>query len=116
MTKWIGVDLDGTLAHYDTWKGVEHIGDPIPLMVDRVEAWMKAGEDVRIFTARVAEGRGITVPHIEKWCAKHLGHVLPITNVKDYNMEVLWDDRAITVEHNTGRRLTLVKLDYGEGL
>ena len=25
---WIGVDLDGTLAHYDKWRGVEHVGDP----------------------------------------------------------------------------------------
>jgi hypothetical protein len=26
---WIGVDLDGTLAHYDGWKGIDHIGEPI---------------------------------------------------------------------------------------
>lgn len=33
---WIGVDLDGTLAHYEGWKGVEHIGEPIPAMVERI--------------------------------------------------------------------------------
>ena len=27
--KWLGVDLDGTLAHYDGWKGIDHIGMPI---------------------------------------------------------------------------------------
>ena len=32
----IAVDLDGTLARYDGWKGIDHIGDPIPLMVSRV--------------------------------------------------------------------------------
>jgi len=24
---WIGVDLDGTLALYDRWRGIEHVGD-----------------------------------------------------------------------------------------
>ena len=32
---WIGTDLDGTLAKYDGWKGWQHIGDPIPKMVER---------------------------------------------------------------------------------
>jgi len=35
---WIGVDLDGTLAHYDGWKGPTHIGAPIHKMVQRVRA------------------------------------------------------------------------------
>lgn len=30
---WLGVDLDGTLAVYDKWRGIEHIGAPIPAMV-----------------------------------------------------------------------------------
>ncbi len=29
MKKTVCVDLDGVLAHYDGWKGVDHIGDPI---------------------------------------------------------------------------------------
>jgi hypothetical protein len=33
---WIGVDLDATLAKYDGWKSADHIGEPIPAMVDRV--------------------------------------------------------------------------------
>ena len=32
MSGWIGVDLDGTLAFYDMWRGMEHIGKPIPAM------------------------------------------------------------------------------------
>jgi hypothetical protein len=40
---------------------------------------------------------------IAEWCRKHLGYVLPITNVKDYGMVELWDDRAVQVEMNTGR-------------
>ena len=34
---------------------------------------------------------------------KHLGAVLPITCVKDYGMEEIWDDRAIQMERNTGK-------------
>jgi hypothetical protein len=50
---WVGVDLDGTLATYNTWEGPEHIGEPIPEMVERVKAWRRDGRAVRIFTARV---------------------------------------------------------------
>lgn len=105
---WIGVDLDGTLAHYDGWKGIEHIGEPVPAMLDRVKAWLREGRDVRIFTARVSDtGRRDmharqARQHIEAWCATHIGRVLPVTNVKDYAMIELWDDRAVQVEANTG--------------
>lgn len=30
----IALDLDGVLANYDGWKGIYHIGDPIPGAVD----------------------------------------------------------------------------------
>ena len=30
-------DLDGTLAEYNGWVSEEHIGDPIPAMVERVK-------------------------------------------------------------------------------
>lgn len=50
---WIGVDFDGTLAHYDKWMGPEACGQAIQPMVDRVMEWRKAGREVRIFTARV---------------------------------------------------------------
>ena len=26
---WYGFDLDGTLAKYDGWKGIDHIGEPV---------------------------------------------------------------------------------------
>ncbi len=51
---WYGVDLDGTLAHYDGWMGPTEIGPPISKMVHRVRRWLAEGRDVRIFTARVA--------------------------------------------------------------
>lgn len=108
---WVAVDLDGTLARYDKWRGEKHIGAPIPRMLARVKRWLKEGRDVRIFSARVcadggnerdvAEVRG----YIERWCKQHIGVVLPVTNVKDYGMAELWDDRAVQVEKNTGRRM-----------
>jgi len=118
---WIGVDLDGTLAHYDSgYSSHFMVGPPIPAMLARVKDWLAQGKDVRIFTARVApphseeviaRQRGI----IEDWCLEHLGTVLPITATKDYEMLELWDDRCVTVEKNTGRCLTLLRGEI-EGL
>jgi hypothetical protein len=130
MKGWIGVDLDGTLAHYDEWRGPFHIGPPVPAMVARVKQWLRDGIDVRIFTARVDGGEaallaGDTKGHLYKdvnaikgairhWCVMHIGVDLPITNVKDYAMAELWDDRCVRVEKNTGVRIS--PSDYEEVL
>lgn len=110
MAGWIGVDLDGTLAHYEGWKGEDHIGPPIPAMLARIKAWLAAGREVRIFTARVYDGgednkvRDVTKVRkvIEDYCLVHVGQILRVTCVKDYGMIELWDDRAIRVRINTG--------------
>lgn len=114
---WIGVDLDGTLAHYDGWRGIDHIGEPVPAMIERVRRWLSEGREVRIFTARVCENRqgdeldGSAMAarlYIEEWLTDHGllrpdGKPLAVTNLKDYAMDELWDDRAVQVEPNTGR-------------
>lgn len=110
MTGWIGVDLDGTLAQYDGWKGPEHIGEPIPRMVERVKAWLAEGKDVRIFTARVCSSQpGNTglkaMAAIQRWCDTHIGHALAVTSEKDWSMIELWDDRCVQVVPNTGHRI-----------
>lgn len=102
MHGWIAVDLDGTLAHYDGWKGIGHVGEPIAPMLDRVKTWLADGMSVRIFTAR-AVGPDAVV-HIQDWTEKHTGFRLEVTNVKDFGMIELWDDRAIQVVPNTGDR------------
>lgn len=56
---------------------------------------------MRIFTARTED----SYPAIEKWCIRQFGRKLPITNVKDYGCIEFWDDRAVQVEPNTGRRV-----------
>lgn len=123
MSGWIAVDLDGTLAEYPGTYGVPHgIGKPIPRMVNRVKDWLKEGKDVRIFTARAAGpfvdvlGRDIgeeaCLKEVRDWCKEHIGTILPVTCRKDYQMIELWDDRAVQVIPNTGRRADSEYLRY----
>lgn len=128
MSGWIGVDFDGTLAEYGSWQGANHCGAPVGAMLFRVKKWLADGMAVRIFTARISPldrcimpdevvtapcggGGGIVdrvseakwaVLAIRAWCQEHIGQTLPITNVKDYGMIELWDDRAVQVRQNTG--------------
>ncbi|KKM15763.1 hypothetical protein LCGC14_1692680 [marine sediment metagenome] len=107
MGGWIGVDLDGTLAEYDGWKGEEHIGKPIPAMVERVQQWLAKGYEVRVFTARVSTRESdelAAVKHaIHEWTKRHIGTPLVSTCSKDYAMVELWDDRCVQVIPNTGQ-------------
>lgn len=115
-TGWIGVDLDATLARSSGPITELIIGDPVPDMADRVRCWISAGEDVRIFTARVDSGKGaremgftpfadvdLNRRVIQDWTEKHFGLRLPVTNEKDCAMKELWDDRAVRVIANTGK-------------
>lgn len=97
---WIGVDLDGTLAHYDHWRGEKHIGKPVPTMLARVQNWRAQGFRVKIFTARASVPE--LVPPIQRWLSKHDLDDLEITNCKDMQMIELWDDRSVQVIANTG--------------
>lgn len=122
MSGWIGVDLDGTLATYGVYQGPDHIGEPVPAMLSRVKQWLAEGKTVKIFTARVDGGNAAILlgnpegqkfqdvdaikKTIREWCKRHVGTELEITNMKDYGMIELWDDRAIRVEMNTGRILS----------
>ena len=77
---WIGVDLDGSIAHYDGWRGETHIGDPIPKMIERVRGWLLEGRIVKIFTARVSttdpEELAAVKKAIKDWTLKHVGREL----------------------------------------
>ena len=104
---WIGIDLDGTLAHYEGWNGVDHIGEPIPAILNLVKDLLARGKDVRIFTARVGPqkdpgDRVHAAQAIRAWCMKHLGQEIPITHEKDFAMIWLLDDRCSQVIKNTG--------------
>ena len=101
IEKWIGVDLDGTLAHYEGWIGPEYIGAPIMPMLKRVKQWLREGKKVKIFTARVSDPENI--PYIEQWLIKQRIGGLEITNVKDFGMTVLYDDRCVQVLQHHAR-------------
>lgn len=115
MSAWIGVDFDGTLAHYEGWDDGK-LGMPIPAMLARVKRWLEEGHTVKIFTARVGTtGKRNLVggvddvdfaqeqrEAIEKWCLEHIGQVLEVTATKDFLMIELWDDRAVQVHMNKG--------------
>lgn len=103
----IACDLDGTLAHYDKWHGIDHIGEPIAGTVRAVRSALAAGHSVSIFTARVApfEGRDDgeeAARHIRLWCAKHIGVELPVTAIKYGWFDEFWDDKAVHVVKNDG--------------
>jgi hypothetical protein len=115
--EWIGVDLDGTLAHWDDFVSWDHIGAPIPQMVDRVRGWLAAGHEVRVMTARMpADGtmgqcsisrrfyRPLDMQRVvSHWTLTHIGKELLATCTKDCMMIEQWDDRAVQVVTNTGR-------------
>jgi hypothetical protein len=121
FVRWMGVDLDKTLAKWTGETAPCEIGEPIPKMVARVRGWISRGIEVRIFTARLSpimmpDGPDRDVEEvraaIEKWCEEHIGHRLPVTNIKDHGLIELWDDRAIQVRPNAGTRL----VPDGEGI
>ena len=121
---WIGFDLDGTLAKYDGWQGIDHIGEPIGPMVDLMKKLHGQGRYVKIVTARVAPQEledgsfgepYITVPqgdggatrqyasqYIQDWCHFNLGFVPEIVYQKDCRMLELYDDRVKQVVPNKG--------------
>lgn len=110
---WIGVDFDRTLATYDRFIGAGHCGEPIPEMVERIEGWLREGKNVRIFTARVyappddaqaQQEAAEAMLAIQDWCSLYVGEILPVTCMKDYDMVEFWDDRAVQVIPNTGKR------------
>ena len=103
---WVGVDLDGTLAHWVEWVHHAAIGEPIPAMVDRVKRWLAQGRKVKIFTARMSVADEDMRMEIELairlWTLTHLGQALEATCIKDIYMIELWDDRAVQVRTNQG--------------
>lgn len=122
---WIGIDLDGTLAYYEGWVSIEHIGEPIWPMLDFVKRLIESGQQVKIFTARCfRRNQALLMPldeeydeqrnkafseadlvekTIHEWCALYGLPKLEITCTKDFGMIMLYDDRCTQVETNTGR-------------
>ena len=101
--EWIGVDLDGTLAYYDEWRGIDHIGEAIQPMVVFVHQLLAEGKKIKIFTARASNYESI--PYIREWLIENNLPELEITNIKDFGMIILYDDRCIQVASNSGEMI-----------
>lgn len=97
---WIGVDLDGTLARYESGQ-YPVIGEPLYPMADYVRALIEEDQfEVKIFTARACEPEQI--PIVKAWLKANGFPDLEVTNAKDYYMEQMWDDRCLRVSTNSG--------------
>ena len=100
----IACDLDGTLAEYDGWKGVGHIGAIIPSVANAILLAKKEGADIWIFTARVSdpkdaeEAGNAIVAYLNENGIPFDG----LTAIKHKFFSEFWDDRAIQVIKNTG--------------
>ena len=129
---WYGFDLDGTLAQYDGWKGIDHIGMPVYPIANMLRRMHESGKKVKIVTARVAprenpetkpnpwwvEHLTIESPDktpwrmekdtytalefIKDWCWTWLHFVPEITHQKDHLMVWMLDDRTVQIKPNTG--------------
>lgn len=125
---WYGFDLDGTLAKYDGWKGIDHIGEPVKPMVELMKRMHDEGKVVKIMTARVAPRRladgtigeqftwltrepssdptakYTATQYIQDWCEEtaQLGFIPEVVYQKDHLMLELYDDRVKQVVPNEG--------------
>lgn len=108
---WVGFDFDGTLAEYHGFSREGALGRPIPATVKLLQKHFYEGDRVKIFSARVTtdtenpDDAEMWRGRIEDWCHQHLGFAPEVTNVKDHHCRMLYDDRAVQVEINTGRIL-----------
>lgn len=112
------VDLDGVLAVYDKWRGIDHIGDPVPGALEFAKKLAKFAE-ITVFTSRCAqdvlEGSRITPGqlriHVIEWLEKHK---FPYSDVYigqgKPRAAAFIDDRAVTCSPQNDAR------SFGEAL
>jgi hypothetical protein len=122
--EWVGIDFDGTIAEHEPASDLRIPGAPVPAIVDLALNLLENLVQVKIFTARVyplnicvwpdtelkflpfqhrnVEDSVAHVRAVQQFCLDNLGFVLPVTNIKDYAMSQLYDDRAIQVIRNKG--------------
>lgn len=100
----IAVDLDGTLAHYDGWRGVDKIGHVIPEVLNAIKMAQADEAEVWLFTARVSDPADAYTAgmYIKKWLAENNISVNGVTAVKHKFFTEFWDDRALQVIKNQG--------------
>ena len=50
--KYVAIDLDNTIAKYDGWRGLDHIGEPIEGVREQIDRLVEAGFKIIIHTCR----------------------------------------------------------------
>lgn len=102
---WIGLGLEGGLAQavFDGQGKLVpgQLGDPVPIMVERLRHWLGKGLVIKLFTPLAAREEGVA--KVKDWLRHHGLPDLPVTHAKDLHMLELWDARCIQVIPNTGR-------------
>lgn len=104
------VDLDGTLAYFHGWEGPFIIGKPIQSMVDKVKTWLKEGDTIKIFTARLSTDGGFTKAEelqetkatVKAWVIENIGQELEVTCEKGA-FDICYDDRVEHILFNSGQ-------------
>ena len=106
MKKTVCVDLDGVLAFYNGWKGVDHIGDPRPGAVEFTRA-LSLIADVVIFTTRCNEEMNrpekahLLVNRVKAWLDLHGFQYADVYAGQGKPIAAAYiDDRAIAVPEN----------------
>lgn len=104
----IALDLDKTLAYYESKWRAKKVGEPIRPMVDKVKYWLSKGYKVTIFSARLSHSGDELVKQIHLIKEFLLEAGLPNldkTAIKRMEFTHFIDDKAYHVKPNTGEIL-----------
>ena len=112
MSKTVCVDLDATLAHYEGWRGEDHIGPPRPGARDFMAALRARGLRAVVFTTRVkadvpdrppGETPDTLAVRVVAWLdANGIPHDGVYTGQGKPMAAAYVDDRAVAVPSNPG--------------
>lgn len=94
----IAIDFDGTLAVYESFEGIESVGEPIEGAIEFVRALRKMDIRLAIFSARAYDPKGKRT--IENWIIEHdlQDDIEFVTHEKLPEFDLIVDDRAIRFE------------------
>ncbi|MGQ5525525.1 hypothetical protein ACUHMQ_20030 [Chitinimonas sp. PSY-7] len=99
MSKWIGVELEGTLARYND-RFPNQIGEPVNAMLLRVRGWLNEGKTVKILSHRAKAGSSNY--EVTSWLRDQGLSMLEVVPM-DKDMQSFWGARAVRVELNDGK-------------
>lgn len=102
---YVAFDFDKTIAVRNSGDSIFKAGAPIRAMVDLMKKYLSEGRKVKVLTARKGE---LQQRPVVKFLKDNGFPPLEVINCKDSNLDILYDDKCIQVELNTGE-LTIDK-------